>query len=113
MIRLQRRFLRCSFCHKPESKVDKLIGGRRCYICDVCVAACNKLLDATPPGFKGWESLSNEQLLGSLLPAEKTAEAVRAVVQAQIDVLRKRGVSWAAIGDAMKISRQAAWERFA
>src|SRR5215469_11146446 len=109
MLKIRRRFLRCSFCRKPESKVAKLIGGPRGYICDVCVAACNKILDATPAEFNGWESLSNEQLLDSLLPAEKAVEAVRAVLQTQIDVLRKRRVSWAAIGDALKISRQAAW----
>jgi len=112
VIRLKRRFLRCSFCRKPESKVAKLIGGRKGYICDVCVAACNKILEAAPPGFTGWESLSDQQLLDSLLPAEKTVEAVRAVLQQQIDVLRKRGVSWEAIGRALGVSRQAAWERF-
>lgn len=112
MIKLRRRFLRCSFCRKPESKVAKLIGGPKGYICDVCVAACTKILEATPAGFTGWESLTNQQLLDSLLPAEKTVEAVRAVLQTQIDVLRKRGISWAEIGDALKVSRQAAWERF-
>jgi ATP-dependent Clp protease ATP-binding subunit ClpX len=30
-----------------------------------------------------------------------------------VDLLRERGVSWAVIGDALGISRQAAWERFA
>ena len=37
---------------------------------------------------------------------------MRAVLQTQIDVLRKRGISWAAIDDALKISRHTAWERF-
>src|SRR5215472_5157395 len=87
LIQLRRRFLRCSFCRKPESKVAKLIGGPIGYICDVCVAACNKILEATPPGFTGWESLTDQQLLDSLLPEEKTVEAVRAVLQVQIDVL--------------------------
>ena len=112
MIKLKRSFLRCSFCRKPNSKVAKLIAGKRGYICDVCVAACNKILEATPQAFTGWESLTDEQLLDSLLPAERTVEAVRAVLQTQIEVLRKRGVSWEAIGRAMNISRQAAWERF-
>lgn len=111
-MKLRRKFLRCSFCGKPESKVGKLIGGVRGYICDVCVAGCNKILEATPAGFTEWDSISSEQLLESLLPAEKTVDAVRAVLQEQIDVLRKRGVSWSVIGSAMKISRQAAWERF-
>ena len=112
MVKFKRPFLRCSFCRKPERKVAKLIGGHGAYICDLCVGACNKILEATPAGFTGWESLTDQQLLDSLLPAEKTVEAVRAVLQTQIDVLRKRGISWAAIGEAMKISRQAAWERF-
>ena len=111
-MRIRRIFLRCSFCGKPESKVARLIGGWRAYICDSCVAACNRILEATPPGFTGWESLSDQQILDSLLPAERTVEAVRAVLQTQVDILRKRGVSWAAIGDALKTSRQAAWERF-
>jgi biotin operon repressor len=34
------------------------------------------------------------------------------VLQTQIDELRKRDVSWQAIGAALSISRQAAWERF-
>jgi ATP-dependent Clp protease ATP-binding subunit ClpX len=34
------------------------------------------------------------------------------VLQAQVDTLRKREVSWAEIGEALGISRQAAWERF-
>ena len=45
-------------------------------------------------------------------PAEASLDAVRSVLQAQIDTLRKRGVSWSEIGDALGVSRQAAWERF-
>jgi biotin operon repressor len=30
----------------------------------------------------------------------------------EIDILWRRDVSWAAIGEALRISRQAAWERF-
>jgi biotin operon repressor len=56
--------------------------------------------------------MSDEQLLGSLQPAIATVEATRQVLQTQIDTLRQRGVSWSAIGSAIGISRQAAWERF-
>src|SRR5262249_54930379 len=38
MMKIRRAFLRCSFCRKSESKVAKLIAGKRGYICDVCVA---------------------------------------------------------------------------
>jgi hypothetical protein len=45
-------------------------------------------------------------------PAVATVEATRAVLQMQIDTLRKRDISWSAIGSALGMSRQAAWERF-
>jgi biotin operon repressor len=39
-------------------------------------------------------------------------DSSRDVLQLQVEALRKRDVSWAAIGRALGISRQAAWERF-
>src|SRR5258708_19282255 len=48
--------LRCSFCHKSQDAVAKLISSPsdypRAYICDECVAVCNSILEddrtATP-----------------------------------------------------------------
>ncbi|MGH9447722.1 MAG: ClpX C4-type zinc finger protein, partial [Terriglobia bacterium] len=41
--------LRCSFCHKSQDVVRKLISSPddrfRAYICDECVVACNAILD--------------------------------------------------------------------
>jgi biotin operon repressor len=34
------------------------------------------------------------------------------VLQTQVETLRQRGISWEAIGGALGVSRQAAWERF-
>jgi ClpX C4-type zinc finger len=104
--------LRCSFCGKPDGQVGKLIAGPKVFICDACVGVCNKILEAMPVAFAGWGSMTNEQLLESLKPSVATVEAVRAVLQAQVEALRTREVSWAAIGDALGIFRQAAWERF-
>jgi hypothetical protein len=109
---MMRRSLKCSFCGKPESKVQKLIAGPKVHICDACVGICNKILDATPSEFAGWESLTDTQLLESLAPSEAAVTAVREVLQTQVEVLRKRGVTWSAIGNGLGISRQAAWERF-
>ncbi|MFZ0494926.1 MAG: ClpX C4-type zinc finger protein [Methylocella sp.] len=106
------RSLRCSFCGKPDGQAGKLIAGRKVFICDVCVGVSNKILEAMPTAFAGWEAMTNEQLLQSLKPSVATIEAVRAVLQTQVEALRKRDVSWAAIGDALGISRRAAWERF-
>ena len=36
----------CSFCHKSQHQVDKLIAGPSVYICDECVGACQDLLSA-------------------------------------------------------------------
>ena len=40
--------LRCSFCKRSQDEVRKLISShpslRRVYICDECVAACNRIL---------------------------------------------------------------------
>jgi len=103
----------CSFCRRESSVVEKLISGPGIYICDACVEACNRILAGRPvPPFPGFEALSDAALLAALRPSERAVETVREVLQAQVDLLRARGVSWGAIGDAMGISRQAAWERF-
>jgi ATP-dependent Clp protease ATP-binding subunit ClpX len=39
-------------------------------------------------------------------------EHTSAGLQKTVDVLRGREVSWATIGEALGISRQAAWDRF-
>lgn len=106
------RRLRCSFCGLSDREVARLVGGPNVHICDACVGACNRILEATPSSFAGWKAMSDEQLLRSMKTAEATVEATRAVLQAQIDELRRRQVSWDAIGRALGVSRQAAWERF-
>jgi phage FluMu protein Com len=112
MLTRKGRTLRCSFCGKTDAQVSKLIAGPKVHICDACVGTCNKILEATPSSYLGWDAMSDEQLLGSLRPCLATVEATRQVLQNQIDTLRKRGVSWAAIGESLGVSRQAAWERF-
>lgn len=107
------RRLFCSFCRRGEEAVDKLVGGPGVTICDACVEACNRILAGEPaPAFPGWEALSDAQLLATLRPSAAAVDAVRDVLQEHVDLLRARGVSWAMIGSALGISRQAAWERF-
>ena len=51
--------LRCSFCHKRQDVVGKLISSPsdypRAYICDECIAVCNSILedDRTRPAWRG------------------------------------------------------------
>ena len=53
-----RRSIRCSFCGKPQSMVDRLIAGNGSYICDECVRMCASIIDdgpapATVEGYDG------------------------------------------------------------
>src|SRR5262249_48553858 len=112
MLKPKRRSLRCSFCRKSDKEVEKLLGGPKVYICDACVGVCNKILEATPQKFAGWEAIPDTKFWGSRAPSNAALEGVRSVLQAQVDTLRTREVSWAEIGKALGISRQAAWERF-
>jgi ClpX C4-type zinc finger len=112
MALMAKRRLRCSFCGKSEAEVGKLLAGPKVFICDACIGVCNGILKALPKTFAGWDAMTDEQLLASLKPAAATVEATREVLQSQVETLRRRSVSWEAIGGALGISRQAAWERF-
>jgi hypothetical protein len=77
------------------------------------VKICNAILAGLPgDGFAGWDKLEDEKLLGNLARSQAAYEGARAVLQQQIDTLRSRDVSWQKIGEALSVSRQAAWERF-
>jgi hypothetical protein len=110
----------CSFCGKSQHDVKKLIAGPAVFVCDQCVALCAKIVAETPdlpegapPPKVDWpEDAPTENLLGLLKAQNKTHEEVATRLQRSIDILRKREVSWQQIGDALGISRQAAWERF-
>ena len=64
--------LRCSFCRKKDSQVEKLVAGPRAYtgvrvyICDACVAIATQIMNDPPsndnaPGVKLsiWRKVSN------------------------------------------------------
>ena len=54
-----RRSIRCSFCGKPQSLVNRLIAGNNnCYICDDCVRMCMNIVgeydeSEAVPGYDG------------------------------------------------------------
>jgi hypothetical protein len=97
-------------------EVKRLVGGPGVHICGGCIRVCVKILIGNlgkrAPEFAGWDSYTDSQLLESLAPSEQTLEAVRRDLQTKVDILRRRGASWEKIGEALSISRQAAWERF-
>lgn len=108
----------CTFCGRSHADVGKLIAGPGVYICDACVGLCNDILadpasQETGDGWQGWSTMSDAELLATLAGTLASAEHVIDGLQARIDELRRREVSWARIGEALNMSRQAAWERFA
>jgi hypothetical protein len=100
----------CSFCGKGSKSVKAVICGPSALICSECVSLCNKILRGEDvPGFPSFDSLTDENLLGVL---HSSSEAERRFLKIQVNALRKRKVGWAAIGRALGVSRQAAWQRF-
>jgi ATP-dependent Clp protease ATP-binding subunit ClpX len=109
--------LYCSFCFKSQHDVQKLIAGHGAiYICDECVGLCNGIIDTgrfpDPRQQRSDSELPTERLLERLQAIEDTLQGKGNQLQWVVDVLRSREVSWAVIGAALGISRQAAWERF-
>lgn len=58
------------------------------------------------------DNAANETLLTTLADRNGDFERIDAEMQDIVNVLRARGVSWAAIGQKLAVSRQAAWKRF-
>jgi hypothetical protein len=113
------RTLYCSFCRKSQHEVKKLIAGPAVHICDDCVGLCVQVIkdtaDADPskPVSMAWTDMPTAQFLIILGAQDRMYREVRERVQETVGILRKREVSWADIGSALGVSRQAAWERFA
>jgi len=102
----------CAFCGKGASQVAQLVTGPTASICDSCVGVCLRILAGGRRGRVDWKAVPDEHLLGGLKPTAASVDAARKSLQSRVTALRTRGVSWAAIGQALGISRQAAWERF-
>lgn len=51
--------LRCSFCHKTQEQVRKLIAGPSVYICDECIQLCSEIIEEEFHDFKEEVELAN------------------------------------------------------
>lgn len=112
---------RCSFCGKAQTEVKTLVAGPGVFICDECVLLCQGIIAkkaATQastqevPGSLLPDNAPTETLLNTLAGYNGAFERVDAGMQDIVDILREREVSWATIGQALAVSRQAAWKRF-
>jgi hypothetical protein len=110
--------MQCSFCGKAAATVAKLIAGPGVFICNECVALCDAIIaegqDKTrDPGQLLLPGTVTKEMLISILAGYNGAfERVDQTMQEIVDLLREQDVSWATIGEALNVSRQAAWKRF-
>ena len=112
--------VRCSFCAKQGSDVEKIIAGPGVYICNECIGLCNQILrieqqKPAEPGTQlpAWdETMTDEQILDLLPRIAAVGAQTEASLQRMVTILRERRVTWVRIGTALQITRQSAWERF-
>lgn len=109
--------LRCSFCGKAHTEVDKLVAGPGVYICNECIALADSVLEEygvqpSQARLPMWESLSDEQMLEHIPRVAAVADQVEEGLRTWVRELRRRGVTWTRIGAALGMTRQSAWERF-
>jgi hypothetical protein len=109
--------IRCSFCGKASTEVARLVAGPGVQICNECVALSEAIIQEyqdKPVQLRMpiWESLSDEQMLDHIPRVSVVADQVEADLRSWVQELRRRGVTWARIGEALGITRQSAWERF-
>jgi hypothetical protein len=108
---------RCSFCGKPHTEVGRLVAGPGVHICDECVALAETIIEEyrdKPVEIRlpVWESLTDDQMLDHIPRIDAVADQIESDLRSWVRELRRRGVTWARIGEALGITRQSAWERF-
>ncbi len=108
--------LHCSFCNKDKDSVARMVAGPGVYICNECVDLC-QLVIAAEAGeavreFAPWHEQPDDVLLANMVKTQAVIAQVDAAIHDHASVLRRRGVSWTRIGEALGVTKQAAWERF-
>jgi ATP-dependent Clp protease ATP-binding subunit ClpX len=89
------------------------------FICNECVQLCRQIIKKKQkpatremPNALLPDNAATETLLKALADCNGAFARIDAAMQDFVDILREREVSWATIGQALAVSRQAAWKRF-
>ncbi|GAA1853579.1 ClpX C4-type zinc finger protein [Microlunatus capsulatus] len=96
----------------------QVVAGPGSCICDECVALCVQIMagprrpPAAEPEVPRWSTMTDEALLDRLPLVAAAARQVEDALAGWVAECRRRGASWARVGTALQMSRQAAWERF-
>jgi len=92
-------------------------GGLGAMICEKCVDHFHEMFASAPKTRSAmaapWDEMSDTEILSNLPLIAQTADQVDEFLVEWVELARSRKISWAEIGRAMGVSRQAVWERFA
>jgi len=106
----------CSFCGVQGTKDTRFGGGLGAMICMDCLEHYyetflspekTKMIQRPP-----WNEMTDTEMLAKLPLIVQSVNQGDKFLRSWIELLRERKLSWAQIGQAVGISRQAAWERF-
>jgi hypothetical protein len=93
------------------------VAGPGVFICDGCVALAAQVIAGaqdSAPHVAPWErELPVDQILANLGSVAAAAEQAEASLAAWVNKARSSGATWSDIGQALGVTRQSAWERFA
>jgi DNA-directed RNA polymerase specialized sigma24 family protein len=106
----------CSFCGRQGGDDIRLAGGLGAMICMDCLDYYHQTFSdaeatekiAVPP----WEKMTDAEMLSKLPQISAEAQQVDRFLREWVKMIRERNISYAEIGKALGVSRQAAWERF-
>lgn len=56
------KIVRCSFCHKDQKDVKRLIAGPEAHICDECIKLCDSIIQRAPNEQEAADAVENPQL---------------------------------------------------
>ena len=108
----------CSFCLRPREETGVLAAAPTAAVCRDCAAEALRMLESHSPSANDplpgtpWEALDDDALMARLPQVADARDQVEKHLQRWVAVARERNISWAAIGTALGMSRQSAWERF-
>ncbi len=111
----------CSFCLKAHTDVATLVAGPGVYICDECVALCGQLIAGKRESeehesvrrMAPWEAEAGlDAVLAGLPRVAQAGHQAEYTLTQYVRTARRLGATWAAIGRALGMTRQSAWERF-
>ena len=107
----------CSFCGKRGTDDTRFAGGLGALMCTECLASFTAAFAAPENAhvrILGWsdEDMTDADMLARLPLIAATASQVDRYLRAWVARIRERHISYAEIGKALGVSRQAAWERF-